>query len=658
VRRLVVLIGVRQPGGDLDPLNSIGKCLVDMRDWALRQQIPAGDIRIFTDIPELQEPGDPPDLPISDIFEWIDARARAPQPPEQLLVYFSGHGLQIGGATFWLLPQAPEQTHEAIDVVTCVSCAEYSRIRHIVLIGDCCSTVAGNSQFDLVKGATIIKNRSPFERTEQRPVDLLRAASPGNASLEMQVRDAWLSPYTVQLVEALGGVPSSILDTQTAGVPEPLVLRVKKLARTLKSSVSVFMRANGVKSPGDPFDKVVSEEQWISFFPLLPLPPKPPANLPPTLPNVPPLPPNIPPHVPGDALPGTPTTLNVVAAGEEGPVLVKESLATNLDTKLIGVLRHDKAFGTAKLWSSNIPDDYHTQMPCGFLVSGTSVFSVQARPGVEVGMPSEQEVWINPDVVELVLIEFEGGKGTMVPAVPGHIGFLHVEDGRLESLSYEPSGHVAAGEAKRRTQFDERAERIRNVRDTFHEVVTAGDLLFTNIHPRSIMRVLQEVNYGGHVDFSTLLYLAYAAYNSTLARRALPLLSAYMQRQFNFVPFDLKILHDLAGIPDQGAFEFDPPFPMLTYGWSLLNATHLELPERLAELREHYRNASWTNLDPEGVKLCQEYLASLKEGPSARGGNAPPQAEMAFDVETFDSLGLTRPAAEKDDEEKQYFVSE
>jgi len=32
MKRLVVLIGVRQPGGGLDELKSIKKCLEDMRD--------------------------------------------------------------------------------------------------------------------------------------------------------------------------------------------------------------------------------------------------------------------------------------------------------------------------------------------------------------------------------------------------------------------------------------------------------------------------------------------------------------------------------------------------------------------------------------------------------------------------------------------------
>jgi hypothetical protein len=85
VRQIAVLIGVRQPGGGLDQLNSISKCLTEMRDWALSQQIPRSDIKIFTDIPGLVEPGDPAVLSVDDIFSWIDARAKETQPADQLV---------------------------------------------------------------------------------------------------------------------------------------------------------------------------------------------------------------------------------------------------------------------------------------------------------------------------------------------------------------------------------------------------------------------------------------------------------------------------------------------------------------------------------------------------------------------------------------------
>ena len=89
MRRLVVLIGVRQPGGGLGELKSIEKCLEDMREWALSQQIPRSDIKIFTDVPSLVEADDPRPLSLAHIYDWISARAKEPQPADQLVIYFS-----------------------------------------------------------------------------------------------------------------------------------------------------------------------------------------------------------------------------------------------------------------------------------------------------------------------------------------------------------------------------------------------------------------------------------------------------------------------------------------------------------------------------------------------------------------------------------------
>jgi len=65
----------------------------------------------------------------------------------------------------------------------------------------------------------------------------------------------------------------------------------------------------------------------------------------------------------------------------------------------------------------------------------------------------------------------------------------------------------------------------------------------------------------GKIDFSTLLYLAYVAYASKLAKPAIVPLANYMQSKFGFVPFDLKILLSLARLEPRNDLQFAPPFP-------------------------------------------------------------------------------------------------
>ena len=230
--------------------------------------------------------------------------------------------MQSGGATLWLLPRAPAKDWEAVNLDTSMQLAIWSRFKHVVFIGDCCASVADNAQFDMVKGASIFENTPEEKRIKQQPVDFLRAARPGKVSLEVIINGETLSPYTVQLIEALGGTPATILEPQVAGAAQPLILRVRKLADELRTSVNAYLRAHSVTPPGPPFDNVVSTTQWIALFPTLPLPPQPPIRVPPP-PAQAPVPPGTDPVPVGQgasifgAAPGSPTAGTPLSAAKE-----------------------------------------------------------------------------------------------------------------------------------------------------------------------------------------------------------------------------------------------------------------------------------------------------------------------------------------------------
>jgi hypothetical protein len=223
----------------------------------------------------------------------------------------------------------------------------------------------------------------------------------------------------------------------------------------------------------------------------------------------------------------------------------------------------------------------------------------------------------------------------MVPAIAHQIGFLHVEQGRLASLSYEPSGH---GDPDRkssyRREFERKSSQVRNFRDTIFSVVTGGDVSFTNITPKTLVNALKEINYEGIVDFSSILSMSYLAYASQQSKRTIPLLAAYSQDRFGFVPFDFKILLTLAKIP-WDKFQFSPPFPLLTQGWSLLQATDESLPEELVDLPKHYCNAAWTHFDASGIALCRSYLEHQRHG-ITRGRGGIPSIKVAERSDTVE----------------------
>jgi hypothetical protein len=337
--------------------------------------------------------------------------------------------------------------------------------------------------------------------------------------------------------------------------------------------------------------------------------------------------------------------LNPAASGDQPT----NELKLDLDEGLRKIASGSLVAVSGTDWSSSIPDGYHYETQCGFFITGASVQSAESRPGVECTVPSRQEIKIDPEAMELVVIEFEGGGGIMIPAIPGQIGFIHLEEGRLSSLAYEPSGRAAVDrKSVLRREFEAKSQRIRNLRDTLLNVVTGGELSFTDIDPRTVLDVINEIPFGGKVDFSTLLYLAYVSYASRLGKRAILSLADYMQGQFGFVPFDLKILLSLAQMVPRPSLEFAPPFPLLTLGWSLLKATHEHLPAELAKLDEHYRNTAWTHLDSSGLELCRSYLSRKRtSGTSSQSGNIPiVVTEPAVEVEIEEPGLWLRHAAE------------
>ena len=65
---------------------------------------------------------------------------------EQLVVYFSGHGVNIRYGEYWLLSDAPDDTQAAVNVEGSVVLARRAGIPHVVLVSDACRTAAEGIQ--------------------------------------------------------------------------------------------------------------------------------------------------------------------------------------------------------------------------------------------------------------------------------------------------------------------------------------------------------------------------------------------------------------------------------------------------------------------------------------------------------------------------------
>lgn len=108
MNRAVLLIGVSQAGG-LGKLKAVEPSIDKMAAWAKSQGIADDQIIRRTDAGGLK-------VTVADLFNDIKALADR-DTIEQLIVYFSGHGVVNNRQEYWLLSDAPVNAADRKSVV-------------------------------------------------------------------------------------------------------------------------------------------------------------------------------------------------------------------------------------------------------------------------------------------------------------------------------------------------------------------------------------------------------------------------------------------------------------------------------------------------------------------------------------------------------------
>lgn len=80
------------------------------------------------------------------------------QSYDQLLIYFSGHGLWKNRNEFWLLSGAPQDADAAISLEESASLAKDCGIASVILISDACRSLPKTKQQESVRGSVIFPN--------------------------------------------------------------------------------------------------------------------------------------------------------------------------------------------------------------------------------------------------------------------------------------------------------------------------------------------------------------------------------------------------------------------------------------------------------------------------------------------------------------------
>ena len=587
--RAAVLIGVSQTG-NLPTLKAVHEGVLAMQKWAAGQGMDPDLVKVFND----------KDGPVEvaqvkkAVKELVDLTT-----VQQLVVYFSGHGVNISRGEYWLLTGAPEDSNAAVNVAGSVELARTCGIRHVVLISDACRTAAEGIQAQGIRGSEIFPNVVDAEA--ERPVDVFFACGLGDPALEVKspskAAAVYRAIYTDSLVEALNGrkdvvvkdpdtsEPTQLIDVDRAGEKPKGLVRPWPLSFYLRSDVLERLIKAKVK-PGvsqTPVARINSRDAWISEVPI-------PSGA----------------RLGEEAAAGTGGAAAFSAAVEKTAFevarsMLKSSLVENriLATELAGsesraevnepMVRIFEPFGPRRFESS-----------CGFKVRGAGFASASgSRVSVDV-VDAEHRVLSVEGLkkpAENVLIELKAGTGMVLPAIRDYVGSITVEDGQVVNVTYEPVAGSARWQA-----MQSRTDELRSLRALMASSARLG--VFA-LRDEDAGLLAERMTVGNGVDPTMALYAAYACYDRQESGSVRGMAKAVL-RDLSLRLFDLELLAGgLRGSRIAAEKNLYPSFPLLSLGWALLSAQQVVLPAGLQDLAGHRVESLWTLFDSHGVRLLR-----------------------------------------------------
>lgn len=600
MKRMLILVGVGQTGGDLVKLKSIESSFRDMKKWA--------DDQRFDKIFEISDLAGNP-VYLKDISECIENLDNLPHPPEQLVVYFNGHGLHNAGGDLWLLSKAPNQPTEAVNLYSSVVAAYYRNFKHVVLITDACRVPPTNLKFANVTGGSIFQNTDTDG--ESKAVDQFFAATIGDPAIEVDIRGVPCSIYTSQLADFLRGMEPTLLEMMHAPDALPKVVRPRPLKEALKTAVRARLIKNSINQNTKP-DAILSSDPtvWLSSFDQDPpvsshwqgQPPADVMRYPETVAA-----PTAPPRI-------TRGTTALDVRKDDGEPVAMARGSSELQLQLKTALRSDVpttfAYGAHEPW---IPEGFHFETSCGFLLNGAE--SVQAKLNGPGTVYSDQGMWVRFDISEprLALVTLRDGSGFFLPAIPGHVGFIEFAGSSIHKVAYEPSANYGENyqvQEARYRKFSEKSRTIRDVRETFSSAASSGDLRLAVLSNDEMNDAMSIAAYSDEdVDLILLVLLGYSCAASGKYKELIALCDA-CQNRLGFLAFDLYLLAMASPAREKLPLKPNvlPPFPIAAQGWAMLGMAPPEIQKELAQLQDTTLASPWTLLNSKGVEFCKRYV--------------------------------------------------
>ncbi len=506
----------------------------------------------------------------------------------QLIVFFSGHGiLRSPDCELWLLSDALDDPNEAVNVSGSIWQARNAGIPHVAMISDACRSRPETSKLSQIQGGVIFPNNDP--KLPRPAVDVFYATLPGNPALEAATQDAannYRGIFTEALLKGLEGQVNEVIVPMDHQDPNKTrwVVPSWKLKPYLEKEVPQVASSISIKLQQNPDIRVESH----------------------------------PPKFLAEVMPPA-TTRAMRDIGErrslDGAIVYYGSAAErvcygneDVDYESGGPDFRKIAEGPdgkreiANLLKVKGRESFETGT--GFTVVGVDVARATVTNSdcdlFEDFGAQQIRVRESRDAkhAQSTLIQFGNGSGVLLAVLPGLIGTLVMEEGRVVTVSYTPSRHTSKYE-----EYEAVADEVEARRAL--AAVAARNGMF---------HLKEDCDFGGPEDWlrsgkgvdPTLGLYACYAYARTGSLDQVESVYEHMHSQPDPVPFDVALLANKLPRQErllQSGRLIAPFCPMLTQGWAILEPYYDVLPSVVQKVGGQLLPGLWTTFLPDGVEL-------------------------------------------------------
>jgi hypothetical protein len=515
----------------------------------------------------------------------------------QLLVYFSGHGFNRGFDEFWLLSEAARDQNEAVNFSSTVDMARYTTgIPHVVFISDACRSAADTIDLQTIVGQLAIVGRQRQGKAGR--VDRLYACGPGKPALEVKdstdPHGTYEALYTSCALDALNGKVAQIVESlqiaDPGGLPKTIgVITAESLQSFLQGELPKRVAARKLKRAQDPDGIIESKAPlYLSEVPI----------------------PSGEQRVSRGA--GSELRTRAAVARWDRAILVHGQHEFELLGRREIVPELEPWRDTFNADSRRILEAIDEDKPSESMeirVHGAGVRAAQSTAGVcvvcregnvtRVRLGEKKDGELRPPWRPVsVLVEFDGGRGAAIAALPRYGATLLIDRGELASVTYDPA---TGGQAEN--------ERLRALRASVAAAARHGAFRIEDADARAFadrIRIMKGI------DPTLGIYAAYAYHQVGLLDQ-IQSIARYMRDDLDgHLPFDVAMLLRTPDAQSERlrASAAVPFCPMLTQGWALLPAKRVMLPPSIEAAGRHLARSLWTLFEAEGVRLVRKAMAS------------------------------------------------